>query len=79
MSCPTTLITASTSIDSWVPSGVRTRTVHRCVSSDQVADSTSVPKRMLAQAELVGAPAEVFEQHVLGREVQGPVVALRDE
>ena len=40
---------------------------------------TSVPKRMcVAQAERVGAALEVVEQHVLRREVQRPVVALRE-
>ena len=48
-------------------------------ASDHVADSTSVPNRMYsAEVERVGAPPEVVEQHVLGGEVQRPVVALRE-
>src|SRR4051812_30489027 len=45
-SWPTALTTAFETIDSSVPSGVRTTTVHERSFSDHVADNTSVLKRM---------------------------------
>ena len=56
-------------------STVQTRVLRRTTSPTR----TSVPNRMcVAQVERVGAAAEVVEQHVLRREVQRPVVALRE-
>ena len=57
----------------------RTCNVQRRSGSDHVADAhLGAEADVLAEAERVGAAAEVVEQHVLGREVQRPVVALRE-
>ena len=58
----------------------RTRTVQRQRRRPTTsADSDLGPEAdVLAQVERVGAAPEVVEQHVLGREVERPVVALRE-
>ena len=57
----------------------RTRTSTRRSSSDQSAATTSVAKRMCSRSPNASAQRrEVVEQHVLGREVQRPVVPLRE-
>ena len=77
LSWPTALMTASTTTVS-SPSGPRSSTVQRCVVVRPGGrDCTSVRKRMSsAQAEGVGAVAEVAVQHRLGGVVERPVVAL---
>ena len=80
LSWPTALITASAASVSSVPSAPRTS--HRPASGRRRTTSADsdlgAEPDVLAQPERVGAVAEVVEQHVLGREVERPVVALRE-
>ena len=81
LSWPTALMTAFGGDRLLAPVGdAARRRVHASSASDHVGRrAPRCRTRMsLAQAERVGAAPEVVEQHVLGREVQRPVVALRE-
>ena len=80
LSWPTALITAFASIDSSLPSAIHERGSSSAASgSDQRRrQHLGAEPDVVAQAEVVGAATEVVEQHVLRREVERPVVALRE-
>ena len=78
-SCPTALTTACAVTRLLAPIGVAHAHVPHEVGVGPVrGDHLGREADVLAQPERVRAPLQVVEQHVLGREVQRPVVALRE-